>query len=203
MTSRPRRTLALAVTGLASLAVLAGSARAILAGVPTRAPIVATLDLQRTFNSVDLLKAEEARVEKVGAGFDAQLDELRGRIESLQADLENFEQGGDDWMRMNREVESTISEYRAIEQYARLKIEAERSKTMRTVYETIKSEAASFAKAQNPPIDYILMDDTIPSLEPSTAEAMQKQISGRRMIYSTSEFDITDALIARINGSGG
>ncbi len=203
MTSRSRRTLALAATGVASIIMLAGAARAIFAGIPTRAPIVATLDLQRTFNSVDLLKSEESRVEKIGAGFDAQLDELRGSIESLQADLENFEQGGEDWMRMNREVESTVSEYRAIEQYARLKIEAERAKTMRTVYETIKAEAASFAKAQDPPIDYILMDDTIPSLEPSSAEAMQKQISGRRMIYSTTEFDITDALIARINGSGG
>lgn len=202
MTSRPRRTLALAVAGIASLAVLAGGARALL-GVPTRAPIVATIDLQRLFNSLDLLKTEEARVEKVGAGFDRQLEELRGRVESLQADLENFEQGGDDWLRMSREVESTISEYRAIEQYAKLKVEAERSKTMRTVYEAIKSQAASFAKSQTPPIDYILIDDTIPGLEPSTAEAMQKQISARRMIFATTEFDITDTLIARMNGLGG
>lgn len=203
MTSRPLRPLALAVAGLASLVVLAGAARVLLGGVPTRAPIVATVDLQRLFNNLELLTTEEAKVEKVGAGFDRQLEELRGRVESLQADLENFEQGGDDWLRMNREVESTVSEYRAIEQYAKLKVEAERSKTMRTVYESIKAQAAAFAKSQTPPIDYVLIDDTIPGLEPSTAEAMQKQISARRMIYATPDFDITDALLAFMNGRGG
>ena len=40
----PRRTLTLAVIGIASLAMLAGAARTIL-GLPTRPPIVATVDL--------------------------------------------------------------------------------------------------------------------------------------------------------------
>ncbi|MEE2895668.1 MAG: hypothetical protein VX726_07985, partial [Planctomycetota bacterium] len=76
-------------------------------------------------------------------------------------------------------------------------------KAMRSVYEAMKAEIATFAASQTPPIDYVLIDDTIPALEPSTAEAMQKQISARRMIYSTGSFDITDLIIARMNGKAG
>jgi Skp family chaperone for outer membrane proteins len=198
----PRRTLTLAVIGIASLAILAGAARTIL-DLPTRPPIVATVDLERLFNNLDLRQAGEDRVAALGGQFDKQLEELRGRIESLQADLENFERGGEDWLRINDTVQSTISEYRAIEQYAQLKIEAERSKAMKGVYETIKTEITSFAAAQTPPIDFVLIDDTVPELEPSTADAMLKQISARRMIYATSQFDITDAVLARMNGRGG
>ncbi len=198
----PRPPLSLAVIGVASLAILAGAARTVL-DLPTRPPIVATVDLERLFNNLDLRQAGEDRVASIGAGFDTQLEELRGRIESLQADLENFEQGGEDWLQINDTVQSTISEYRAIEQYAQLKIEAERSKAMKSVYETIKSEIASFAAAQTPPIDFVLIDDTIPDLEPSTADAMLKQISARRMVYATTQFDITEAVLARMNGRGG
>ena len=198
----PRRTLTIAVIGIASLAMLAGAARTIL-GLPTRPPIVATVDLERLFNNLDLRQAGEDRVAALGGQFDKQLEELRGRIESLQADLENFEQGGEDWLRINDTVQSTISEYRAIEQYAQLKIEAERSKAMKGVYETIKTEITSFAAAQTPPIDFVLIDDTVPELEHSTADAMLKQISARRMVYATKQFDITDAVLARMNGRGG
>ena len=188
---------------LLTLAVLAGAARYVASGVPDRPPIVATIDIERLFGSLDMLSTEEARVDEVAAGFDGQLGDLRGQIEELQAELENFEEGGEAWLGINRRVEQTISEYRAIEQFGQLKVEAERSKAMRSVYEAMKAEIATFAASQTPPIDYVLIDDTIPALEPSTADAMQKQISARRMIYSTGSFDITDLIIARMNGKAG
>ena len=197
------RLIHLTVVGLAAVTILAGAARLVLAGVPNRAPIVATIDIERLFGGLDVLKAEEARVDEVAAGFDQQLDTIRSEIEELQAELENFEQGGEAWLGISARVETSISEYRAIEQFAQLKVEAERSKAMRNVYEAMKSEIADFAAAQDPPIDYVLIDDTIPELEPSTADAMQKQISARRMIYATQSFDITDIMLTRMNGKSG
>ena len=102
---------------LLTLAVLAGAARYVASGVPDRPPIVATIDIERLFGSLDLLSTEEARVDEVAAGFDGQLGDLRGQIEELQAELENFEEGGEAWLGINRRVEQTISEYRAIEQF--------------------------------------------------------------------------------------
>ena len=110
---------------------------------------------------------------------------------------------GQAWLQINQNVEETISDFRAIEQFSKLKFEAERSKAMRTVYEAIKAEMAEFCSSQDPPIDYVLVDDTIPELEPSTADLMQKQISARRMIYANRAFDITDIILTRMNGKSG
>ena len=197
--------LGILVAGTAAIALLAGAAGVMFA-VPTSPPIVATVDLERLFNNLDVQKTEGERVDAVAVKYDGELDQLRGRIENLQAELENFEQGGEAWLKTSRDAESAISEYQAIEQFARLKVEAERAKSMRTVYERIRAEVEAFAKAQTPPIDMVIIDDTVPQLEPSTAEAMQKQISARRMIYSSDAFDITDLLLAHMNaatGSGG
>ncbi|MCP4837344.1 MAG: OmpH family outer membrane protein [Phycisphaera sp.] len=197
------RTLRPILVCLAAVAVLAGAARFVVSGIPTRAPIVATIDIERLFGGLDLLTTQEQRVDAVAGEFDTQLETLRGRIEELQAELENFEEGGEAWLGVNQSVEQTISEYRAIEQFGKLKVEAERSKAMRAVYEAMKANIAEFAASQTPVIDYVLIDDTIPELEPSTADAMQKQISARRMIYSTNSFDITDIILARMNGKAG
>jgi Skp family chaperone for outer membrane proteins len=197
-----RSTIRFSLAGIATFMVLAGASRLMFAP-PTSPPLVATIDLERLFNGLDIQKTEGARVDAVAVKYDTQLDGLRGQIENLQAELENFEQGGEAWLKTSRDAEAAISEYQAIEQFARLKVEAERAKSMRNVYERIKSEIETFAKAQTPPLDLVLIDDTIPVLEPSTAEAMQKQISARRMIYASSAFDITDILLERINASGG
>lgn len=197
------RTVRLALLGIATVVVLAGAGRFIVAGLPTRPPIVATIDIERLFSGLDILKTEEVRVDEVGAEFETQLQTLREEVENLQAELENFEQGGEAWLGISQKVGGAISEYRAIEQFAQLKVEAERSKAMRNVYEAMKREIAALAASQTPPIDYVLIDDTIPELEPSTAEAMQKQISARRMIYATNSFDITDLMLARMNGKAG
>lgn len=191
------------LAGLTVLVVMTGAARFVVSGLPTRAPIVATIDIERLFGNLDLLDIQEKGVDKVASTFDQQLQTLRGKIEELQAELENFEQGGESWLQINQNVERTISEYRAIEQFGKLKVEAERSKAMRSVYESMKTEIAEFSASQDPPIDYVLIDDTIPDLEPSTADAMQKQISARRMIYATKSFDITDIIMARMNGKAG
>ena len=197
------RTLRPVLFCLAAVVVLAGATRLVISGLPTRPPIVATIDIERLFDNLELLKEQEKAVEKVGASFDDQLENLRGQVEELQAELENFEPGGEPWLQINQNVEETISDFRAIEQFSKLKFEAERSKAMRTVYEAIKSEMAEFCSSQDPPIDYVLVDDTIPELEPSTAEMMQKQISARRMIYANRAFDITDIILARMNGKAG
>jgi Skp family chaperone for outer membrane proteins len=197
-----RSTIRFSLVGIATFMVLAGASRLMFAP-PTSPPLVATIDLERLFNGLDIQKTEGARVDAVAVKYDTQLDGLRGQIENLQAELENFEQGGEAWLKTSRDAEAAIGEYQAIEQFARLKVEAERAKSMRNVYERIKSEIETFAKAQTPPLDLVLIDDTIPVLEPSTAEAMQKQISARRMIYASSAFDITDILLERINASGG
>ena len=101
-----------------------------LLGVPNRPPIVATVDVERLFNSLDFRAGEVARIEQLAADYDGQLADIdpdRG----LQGGAGNFEQGGEAWMELSQKAEVAISEYQAIEQFARLKIEAERPRRSR------------------------------------------------------------------------
>ena len=197
-----RRNLFLAIPAAVAVAVIAG-ATSIAMNVPSRPPIVATVDLEQLFNGLDNQDAETARMEKIAKEFENKIEDLRAEVEDLQAELENFEEGGDAWIATSRQVQNAISEYRAYEQYARIKVEAERAKSMRNLYARIKTAAKDFASEQTPPIDMVIIDDSIPNFEPADMAGTQRQISARRVLYANSTFDITEALLNRMNTSSG
>lgn len=197
-----RRNLFLAIPAAVAVAVIAG-ATSIAMNVPSRPPIVATVDLEQLFNGLDNQEAETARMEKIAKEFETKIEDLRAEVEDLQAELENFEEGGDAWIATSRQVQNAISEYRAYEQYARIKVEAERAKSMRNLYARIKTAVKDFSSEQTPPIDMVIIDDSIPNFEPADMAGTQRQISARRVLYANSTFDITEALLARMNTSSG
>ena len=200
ISSRPRHLLV--IPAAIAFAMIAG-ATAIAFKAPSRAPIVATVDLEKIFNGLAAQDQEAARIAKVAENFEAEIENLRAEVENLQAELENFEEGGDGWITTSRKVETAVSEYLAYEQYARVKIEAERSKSMRSLYAGIKEAVAAFSAEQSPPIDMVLIDDSIPEFEPADMAGTQKQISARRMLYVNNGFDITEAILAKMNASTG
>ena len=200
MTASRLRSIAV---GSALLLVLLGAGRVAFFGIPNRPPIVASVDVERLFNNLDFREAEVQRIEALAKTYDSQLEDIRTQIEDYQAELENFEQGGEAWLELSKKAEDSISEYQAIEQFARFKIEAERAKTIKNVYERIKEEIATFCQEQSPAIDYVFVDDTISEFGPSGAEEMQRQIASRRLLYTADAFDITDVMLERMNGSGG
>ena len=130
-----RRNIFLAIPAAVAVALIAG-ATSIALSVPSRPPIVATVDLEQLFNGLENQDAETARIDKIAKEFETQIEDLRAEIEDLQAELENFEEGGDAWIATSRQVQNAASEYRAYEQYSRIKIEAERAKSMRNLLTT-------------------------------------------------------------------
>jgi Skp family chaperone for outer membrane proteins len=201
MSSRQRRFMPKALA-FASLALIAATAH-IAFETPSKPPIVATVDLEQLFNGLSEQDTEAKRLDTIASQFEKKIDELRGEVENLQAELENFEEGGEAWIMTSRKAETAISEYKAYEQFARLKIEAERSKSMRNIYTKIKQVVAEFSAAQSPPLDMVLIDDSIPDFEPSDTAGTQRQISARRMLYVNNSYDITEEVLARMNSTTG
>ena len=201
MTPRQRRLMP-SVLAFASLALIAATAH-IAFEIPTRPPIVATVDLEQLFNGLAEQEAEGNRLDTIAKEYDQHIEELRSEVENFQAELENFEEGGEAWLMTSRKAEEAISEFKAYEQFSRLKIEAERSKSMREIYAKIKEEIAVFSAEQAPPIDMVLIDDSIPEFEPSDTAGTQRQISARRLLYANSSFNITEQVLARMNAASG
>jgi Skp family chaperone for outer membrane proteins len=184
-----------AATAMALL--VGGSLLALAAFAPQRPAVVASVDLERVFNSIDLQAKTEARLQTVAADLDAQRKVLRDGIEELNAELETFQPGSAAQLEVATRIEEAISEFRAFEGFARAKAEAEQAKAMRQIYMTIRQAAADLAKERG--WDYVMVDDSIPTIEPTDSQRMLQQISSRRFLFANPSFDITDDLIAKLN----
>ncbi|MGA1043876.1 MAG: OmpH family outer membrane protein [Phycisphaerales bacterium] len=184
-----------AATALAML--VAGSLLALAAFAPQRPAVVASVDLERVFNSIDLQAKTETRLKAVAADLDAQRKTLRDGIEELNAELESFQPGSAAQLEVATRIEEAIAEFRAFEGFARAKAEAEQAKSMRQIYMTIREAAMELAKERG--WDYVMVDDSIPTIEPTDSQRMLQQISSRRFLYANPSFDVTDDLIAKLN----
>jgi Skp family chaperone for outer membrane proteins len=185
-------------TAAAALALLVGGALlAFAAFAPQRPAVVASVDLERVFNSIDLQAKTEARLKAVAVDLDAQRKKLRDGIEELQAELESFQPGSTAQLEVATRIEEAIAEFRAFEGFARAKAEAEQAKAMRQIYMSIRDAAMELAKERG--WDYVMVDDSIPTIEPTDSQRMLQQISSRRFLYANPSFDVTNDLIAKLN----
>ena len=185
-------------TAAAALALLVGGALlAFAAFAPQRPAVVASVDLERVFNSIDLQAKTEARLKAVAVDLDAQRKKLRDGIEELQAELESFQPGSTAQLEVATRIEEAIAEFRAFERFARAKAEAEQAKAMRQIYMSIRDAAMELAKERG--WDYVMVDDSIPTIEPTDSQRMLQQISSRRFLYANPSFDVTNDLIAKLN----
>lgn len=182
----------------AALGLLAGGALlAFAAFAPQRPAVVASVDLEKVFNSIDLQAKTEARLKAVAGDLDQQRKTLRDGIEELQAELDSFQPGSPAQLEVATRIEEAISEFRAFEGFARAKAEAEQAKSMRQIYMTIRQAAGDLAKERG--WDYVIVDDSIPNIEPTDSQRMLQQISSRRFLYANPTFDVTGDLIAKLN----
>ena len=197
MTLRKRRIAPLLIT-LTCFGLMAAGA-GITMSLPTAPPLVATVDLERLFNGLDAQKTEDERLQKVAKFHEDKIENLRANVEDLQSELENFEPSSEAWLTTNQNAQDAVSSFLAYEQYARLKVEAELAKSTRNIYTNIRSTIAEFCASQNPPIDMVIVDDSIPEFEPADSAGTRQQISARRILYANSTYDITDAVLNRMN----
>ncbi len=193
-----RKRLAPTLLALAALGLMAAGA-GIAMNLPTKPPLVATVDLERLFNGLDVQKTEDTRLQAVAKVHEDKIESLRAEVENFQSELENFEPSSEAWLSTNQKAENAVSSFLAYEQFARLKVEAELAKSTRTIYTNIRTTISKFCAAQNPPIDMVIVDDSIPAFEPADSAGTRQQISARRILYANSAYDITDAVLNRMN----
>lgn len=177
--------------------VLVGALAALAAISPSRPAVVASVDLERVFNTIDLQKQTETRLEAVRKDLEDRREKLRTGIEDLQAELDSFQPGSAAQQEVAVRVEEAIAEFRAVENFARLKLEAEQAKAMREIYLTIRTAAGELAAQRG--WDYVMIDDTVPAIDPSDANRMLQQISSRRLLFANPSFDVTQELIDHLN----
>ncbi len=181
-------------------AFLAGAAVAALAAAaafPDRPAKVASVDIERIFLQIDEQKSAEGAVKLLGERMAAEKDRLSRELQDLNAELESYKPGSAPYNETLQKVEAAIGAMSAQDQFGQLKVEAERANAMRTMYAHIREAAAAVAKEAG--IDYVLINDSLPPIEPAGFVATRQQLAMRRVLFAAGDMDITDTVIARAN----
>jgi Skp family chaperone for outer membrane proteins len=158
---------------------------------------IATIDLEKTYNSIDRYAATLAAIKSTGEGLEQQVKQSESTVKELEAELESFQTGSDAQAAAIQTLQAAVGEFRAVEQFARAKIEVERARALRETYIAIKDAARRLAEREG--YDYIMLDDSLPEMDPASAQRTMQQISARRFIFASPKSEVTDQLIALMN----
>jgi Skp family chaperone for outer membrane proteins len=194
--NRPRHTFR--VLSILAITLVAGmvAARTL---VPNRPAVIAVVNLERVFNMSYLWANKVAELETVKQSLDAELTARQDEVKQLSQELDSFKQGSAAAVKLQPKVNEAISDFTAFRQFASLKMEAARSKALRETYEQIQAATAKFATANG--IDMVVVDDSIPKMARGNAASTVQQISARRVLFATKQFDISTDLLSTLNAA--
>jgi len=166
---------------------------------PTKPTIIATFDLERTFNEIDQKKAAFDELAKLGQDLEAKRQEAKKKIDEMDADLKDHVPGSQRYREILDQLSAAAREHRATTEFYKVKLDVERARTIKRVYLDIRKAVEDLAKENG--YGVVFVDDSITEIPDSAEEEMRRQISAGRMAYTSDELDVTDALIARLNAS--
>lgn len=196
----PRNKFAVAVafiTLAAGFIFMAGYA----ANAPMPPAVIGVVDLEKVYNNLDSRSELVTRIEAMQAKMAEDASSMQEELEMLSAELESLSPGSGAMIEMNDKAISISGRLRAFETYGALLIERERAADLRESYDMIRTEAGTLSKMMD--IDLVLLNDSIPMVDLADAAGTLQQISARRVLWANETLDITDELIARLNGQGG
>ena len=196
----PRNKFAVAVafiTLAAGFIFMAGYA----ANAPMPPAVIGVVDLEKVYNNLDSRSELVTRIEGMQSKMAEDASSMQEELEMLSAELESLSPGSGAMIEMNDKAISISGRLRAFETYGALLIERERAADLRDSYDLIRTEAGTLSKMMG--IDLVLLNDSIPMVDLADAAGTLQQISARRVLWANETLDITDELIARLNGQGG
>jgi Skp family chaperone for outer membrane proteins len=197
-TRSPRAAFRLDLLAVAILGAVLIGASWMRPQAPSVAPSrIATIDLEKTYNSIDRYAATLAAIKTTGEELEQKVKAAEGVVKELEAELESYQTGSDAQAAAIQKLQAAVGEFRAVEQFARAKIEVERARALRETYIAIKDAARRLAEREG--YDYIMLDDSLPEMDPASAQRTMQQISARRFIFASPKSEVSDQLIALMN----
>ena len=160
--------------------------------------VIATVNIERLFQNLDERSAADTRLTRLAEELDAESQRRREEMQQLNEELEIYAPGSKQHQEHNEQIALKGYQLQGFLDFAMRKLDAEKSKFFRRLYDRIKQAVA--ATAQENGYDVVFVDDSVVDLpRTATEEEMKRQISARRMLYTNAQIDITDELVERMN----
>ncbi|TVQ53361.1 MAG: hypothetical protein EA377_08105 [Phycisphaerales bacterium] len=158
---------------------------------------VATVDLERLFNQLDEREAADRELQRLVENLQSDGDAMVREIERLEEELEMYDSTSRAYQETLNKLSLKGMEYRAFVEFTRRRIDVEKAVTLKRIYVSIKMAASEDAKERG--YDIVFVDDSLGEIPPAGEQETTRQISARRMLYASSEIDLTDQLLERMN----
>lgn len=167
---------------------------------------IATIDLEKTFNSLQRYADAQAAVKGVADDVERQVKDAESKVRELESELDSYKSGSDAQLAAIGKLQAAVGELRAVQKYGSDKVERERAKALRETYLAIKDAARRLSEREG--FDYLVLDDSLPEMDPTSAARTMQQISARKFLFATNKADMTDRLVGFMNdewkaGKGG
>jgi Skp family chaperone for outer membrane proteins len=160
--------------------------------------VIATVNIEKLFQNLDERGEADTRLTALAEELDAESQRRREEIRLLDEDLALYATGSKQYQETSEQIALKGYQLQGFLDFAVRKLDAEKSKVFRRLYDRIKEGVAAMAEEDG--YDVVFVDDSVVDLpRAATEDEMKRQISARRMLYATEHVDITDALIARMN----
>jgi Skp family chaperone for outer membrane proteins len=174
-------------------AYLAGAGRA----AAPKEVVMASVDLEKVFDSLAERVAEDARLTALGEQRKAEDEAYKTQIRDMAAELENVPQGTPMYDTSERELVKKTIEYESWSNFTVRELDRERAIVLRKLYAKVKEELARLSGDAG--YDVVVLNDSLNEIAPDTAANVTQQISARRFLYVNPTIDITNELIDRMN----
>ena len=163
------------------------------------AAIVATIDLERVIDSLDAMGEANGMLEAEAARLQADIQRKREQLELLDEEIELLVgQQRDEKLAL---AERMADELKITTEMAQWKLEGLRVRALREIYESVRQKAAELSRANG--WDLVLVNDSLVEVPAVGSQAeLMRQISARQVIYGDTRIDVTNILIAAMNGAG-
>jgi len=186
-----RTAVVLAALATTLFALNAAASRAAL--LPT---VVGTVDLPAVLEKLDEMAAEVERSRKAGEAFQVELAKRNSELEALEADLDDFVPGTDQYQEAEKAMTRASIDLRAFMGLADLKEARTKRRSILRIYRHIKESLSGLADQEG--FDLVLMDDSAVPI-PEESPDVLNDISGRRVLYARPTIDVTSQLIEYMN----
>jgi Skp family chaperone for outer membrane proteins len=160
--------------------------------------VLATVNLEQAFEGLQEKDQADAELTAMAEELKIQGDELADAIDVLQEEMDAYAVGSEQHQKTMGRWQLMTLEYQAFVEFSRRKIDIRRALTLKRLYQSIKQATQIMAEENG--YDIVFVDDSIAEIPNGNETEVRRQISARRMLYTSPQIDITDELIARMNG---
>lgn len=195
MENRSNKTFLWAALALAT--IVGYQALAMRQVVAARPAQVVWIDIERVFAGLNARARADRELGEISDNLKATADAKRAEINKTREELEVLPKGTANYKQAEESLLQMSLEYQGYQEYANRKLEQAKARILGEIYNQIRDGSKKLAIENN--FDYVFVNDSLGELVAATEQEMNRQISARRMLYATEEFDATDMLIAMMN----